>query len=117
MAKLIDKNGAEMAAALVALSAPVKNFIEDEEFMRAVKECTDKGVRNKLEGFLTIYSDLTPLLLGDKHIRDTLSIVATVEGTTVNKMLKMDGVEMLADCLRAWKEQIQPFFTRLGLSV
>ena len=115
--KLIEKNGAEMAAALVGLAAPIRSFLDDHEFMRKFKECTQKGVRNKMEGFLTIYADMMPLLMGDKHIRDTLTIVAIVEGTTIEQMLAMNGTEMLADCLKAWKEQISPFFTQLGLSV
>ena len=117
MAKLLEKNGAEMASALVAMATPIRNFIDDAEFMTAFKKCTQKGVRSKLEGILTVYADMMPLLMGDKHIKDTLSIVAIVEGTDVQKLLKMDGMEMLADCMKAWKEQIKPFFTQLGLTV
>lgn len=117
MAKLMEKNGAEICAALVAIAAPIRSFLEDEEFQDAFKKCTEKGVKSQLQGVLTIYADMIPLLFGDKHLRDTLTILATVEGTTVNKMLKMPGTELLADALKAWKEQIQPFFTQLGISV
>lgn len=117
MAKLLEKNGAEMASALVSIATPIKNFIEDAEFMEAFRESTKKGVRSKMEGVLTIYADIMPFLFGDKHLKDTLAIIACVEGTSVNKMLKMDGTEMIADCLKAWNEQIKPFFTRLGLTV
>lgn len=116
MAKLLEKNGAEMASALVALSNPIRSFMEDTEFLEAFKACTQKGVKNKLEGLLIIYADMVPFLFGDKHIKDTLAILAIVEGTTVSKMLKMNGVEMLADAMKAWEEQIKPFFTQLGLS-
>lgn len=117
MAKLLEKNGAEMASALVALATPIRNFLEDAEFMDAFRRCTKKGVRNKLEGVLTIYADMTPLLFGDKHVQDTMAIIAVVEGVTAREMLKMNGVDMIADCLKAWNEQIAPFFTRLGLSL
>lgn len=116
MSKLLDKSGAEMANALSAMANPIKNFIEDKEFMDVFYECTKKGVRSKLEGVLTIYSGLVPLLFGEKHLKDTLSIIAIVEGTTVQKMLKMSGTEMLSDCMKAWNEQIKPFFTQLGLT-
>lgn len=116
MAKLLEKNGAEMASALVAMANPIRNFIEDAEFMETFKECTKKGVRSQFEGILNIYSDMVPLLFGNKHVKDTLAIIAIIEGTTVTKMLKMNGTEMLADCLKAWNEQIKPFFTQLGLS-
>ena len=117
MAKLLEKNGAEMCAALVSIATPMKAFLEDEEFNETFKECTKKGIDNKLHGIAIIYADMVPLLFGDKHLKDTLAILAAVEGKTVKEMLKMNGVELMKDALNAWKEQIQPFFTQLGLSV
>lgn len=117
MAKLLEKDGAQMAAALVSIALPLKRFTEDEEFVRVFRESTKKGVANNLTSILTIYADLVPLLFGDKHLKDTLSILAVVEGKTVKELLKMNGTEMLADALNAWKEQIAPFFMRLGVSV
>ena len=116
MAKLLDKNGAEMASALVALATPMKNFMEDAEFSEAFKECTKKGIRTQSTDLLQIYTTLVPHLFGDKHLKDTLQILAIIEGTTVQKMLKMNGTELMADALAAWNEQIKPFFMRLGLT-
>jgi len=117
MAKLLEKNAAEMAAALVSISAPIKNFLQDEEFMKVFKERTKDGVRNRTTDVLTVYADLVPLLIGEKHLPDVLQILAVVEGTDVKKMLKKNGVEVLQDALIAWQTQIAPFFTQLGLSV
>ena len=117
MAKLLEKNGAEMMASLVNIAAPLKRFMEDEEFDKAWKEATKKGLKTQTTDILKIYVDLVPLLLGDKHLKDTLSILAEIEGTTVGKMLKKNGTELLADVLKAYKEQLEPFFTQLGLSV
>lgn len=114
--KLLEKDGAEMASALVSLATPIRNFLEDAEFQETFRACTKRGIRNKMEGILNIYADMTPLLFGDKHLKDTLSILAIIEGTTVSKMLKMNGVEMIADAMKAWEEQIKPFFTQLGLT-
>ena len=114
--KLMDMNGAEMAAALVSISAPIKNFLQDDEFMAAFKERTKDGVRNRATDILPVYADLVPMLLGEKHLEDTIKILATVEGKTVKEMLKMNGVEVIKDALLAWQEQIAPFFTQLGLS-
>ena len=116
MAKLLEKNGAEMASALVALATPIRNYMEDVEFSEALKECTRKGVTNKATDILTIYTELIPHLFGEKHLKDTLQILAIIEGTTVQKMLKMNGTDLMADALSAWNEQIKPFFMRLGLS-
>lgn len=116
MAKLLEKNGAEMASALVSLATPIKNFMDDSEFTEAFKECTKKGIQIKSTDILQIYTSLVPHLFGDKHLKDTLQILAIVEGTTVNKMLKMNGAELMADAFKAWNEQIKPFFMRLGLS-
>lgn len=116
MSKLLEKNGTEMASALVSMAIPLKNFIEDKEFMDEFYKCTRRGVRSKLEGILTIYSGLVPLLFGDKHLKDTLTIISVVEGTNVQNLLKMNGAEMIEDCMKAWSEQIKPFFSRLGLT-
>lgn len=117
MSKLLDKNGLEMANALVSLAKPIKNFLEDKEFLDAFEKCTRNGVVNKMHSIAQVYVDLIPILLGDKHVKDTLAIVAVVEGTSVKKLLDMNGTEMLADCVQAWREQIGPFFTQLGLTV
>lgn len=117
MAKLLEKNGAEMCAALVSLAAPVKSFLEDQEFNDTLIACTKKGMGNQLREFAHIYADMTPLLFGDKHIKDTMQILAVIEGKTVKELMKMNGTDLIADAISAWKEQIQPFFTRLGLSV
>ena len=117
MAKLLEKNGAEMCSALVSLAAPIKSFIEDQEISDAFKECTKKGMDNKLQGIAIIYADMVPLLFGKKHLNDTMAILSVVEGKSVKELLKMNGVDLLADAMAAWKEQIEPFFTRLGLSV
>jgi hypothetical protein len=60
---------------------------------------------------------MAPLLFGDKHLKDTIQILATVEGKTTKEMLRMNGVELFRDAMDAWKEQIGPFFTQLGVSV
>jgi hypothetical protein len=116
MAKLLEKNGAEMCSALVSLAAPIRSFLDDPEVGETFRKCTQKGIDNKLSGLLTIYADMVPQLFGEKHLKDTLAILAVVEGKSVREMLKMNGVELMKDALNAWKEQIQPFFTQLGLS-
>lgn len=114
MAKLLEKNGAEMAVSLVKIATPLKNFLDDAEFDKAFKNATKKGVEARMTDIIQIYSDLAPLLLGEKHLKDTLAILAEVEGTTVSKLLKMNGAELLADAIKAINEQIKPFFTLLG---
>lgn len=116
MSKLLEKNGAEMCAALVSIAVPIKNFLEDDEFAKLFKEKTKEGVTNRAENMLDVYSSLAPVLFGDVHLKDTLAILAVIEGTTVSKLLKMNGTEMLKDALEAWQTQIAPFFSRLGLS-
>ena len=117
MAKLLEMNGAELASALVNISGVIKKFMEDEQFNQAFKKATMKGVRMNATDVLEIYTDLVPLLFGERHLKDTISILATVEGTSASKMLKMNGVELMKDAMSAWKEQLVPFFTQLGLSV
>ena len=114
--KLLEKNGAEMASALVSLANPIKSFMDDPEFMEAFKEATKNGVKTKATDIMTIYTVLIPYLLGDKHLNDTLTIVAIIEGTTVSSMLKKNGTELIADIIEAWNGQLKPFFMRLGVT-
>lgn len=117
MAKLMEKNGAEMAASLVKIAVPLRRFMEDAEFDEAWKKATKKGLDTGMTDVLRIYAELVPLLFGDAHLKDTLAILAEIEGVKVSEMLKMNGVDMIADALQAFNEQLKPFFTRLGISV
>ena len=117
MAKLLEKNGAEMAAALVNIAVPLQRFMEDAEFDEAFKDATKKGVQLGMTDVIQVYASIVPLLLGEKHLKDTLAILAEIEGTTVSKLLKMNGTELITDAIKAFNEQLKPFFIRLGLSV
>lgn len=117
MAKLLEKNGAEIASSLVSIAAPLKRFIDDPEFDKAWKEATRKGLKTKQTDVLKIYVDLVPIILGEKHLKDTLAILSEIEGTSAKEMLKMNGTELIGDILRAFNEQLKPFFIQLGLSV
>ena len=116
MAKLLEKNGAEMCAALVEIAIPLRKFLDDPEFMRAFKKATVAGVKAQKTDVLEVYVDIVPILFGDKHVKDTMSILATIEGKTVKDLLAMNGTELIADALDAFQEQIAPFFLRLGIS-
>lgn len=116
MAKLLEKNGAEMAAALVGIAAPIRRFMDDAEFDKAFKNATRKGIETKMTDVLEIYADLVPLLFGKAHLNDTLSILAVIEGKTVKELLAMNGTDLLCDALEAFNSQIKPFFSRLGIS-
>ena len=115
--KLMEQTAAEMAAHLVELAGPIKRLLDDEEISETWRECTKKGVKNKLESILLIYADMAPLLFGEKHIRDLVYILAAIEGKAVDEMLKMNGAELMKDTMAAWEEQIKPFFSLLGLTV
>lgn len=117
MAKLLEKNGAEMMSALVNIAIPLKHFMDDPKFDKAFKAATRKGLKTKMTDVLEIYTELTPQLFGEEHLHDTLAILAEIEGKTVKELLEMNGVDLLADALKAFKEQLKPFFIRLGISV
>lgn len=117
MAKLIEKDGAEMCAALVNIAAPLKRFMEDEAFSNAFKEATKKGWKTGMTDILAIYTEIAPLLFGNDHLRDTLAILAEIEGTSVKELMAMNGTDLIADAIKAFTEQLKPFFIRLGISV
>ena len=117
MPKLLEKNGAEMAAALVNISGIIKRFLEDKEFNRLFKEATKKGVQRRQTDLLEIYVDLVPRLFDKDHLNNTMRLLSEIEGKSVKELLEMNGTELLEDAMAAWREQIVPFFLRLGLSV
>ena len=117
MAKLLEKDGAEMCAALVSVAAALKRFMEDEAFDKAWKNAMKKGVQLGNADILKVYVDLAPLIFGKEHINDTMSILSVIEGKPVKELLKMNGTELIADTVRAFNEQLKPFFTQLGISV
>lgn len=114
--KLLEQSGQEMAATLVALAGPLAAFMKDEQFIADWNKATKKGITSKATNVLQIYSIMVPHLLGKKHLKDTITILAAVEGKTVRELMEMNGTDLLADALLAWAEQIQPFFLRLGIS-
>ena len=66
---------------------------------------------------LKIYAEIAPLLFGEKHLRDTMTILAEIEGKSVKDLLLMNGVELMGDAVKAFTEQLKPFFMQLGISV
>lgn len=116
--KLLEMNGAELMAAFVQLAAPIGRLVEDDELFTTLMECSKAAVgaqaakRNRLGYFLSVYSKMVPKLLGDEHIRDTVEVVAIIEGKTVADLLGMNGAEMAADVMNAWREQLGPFLAR-----
>lgn len=116
MKKLMEKNGAEMCAALVQISAPIKRFLDDPEFDKAFKEATKKGVRTQMTDVLQVYTDIVPQLFGEKHLKDTMAILSVIEGKSVKELLAMNGTDLISDTITAFNEQLAPFFSRLGIS-
>lgn len=116
MAKLMEKNGAEICASLVNIAAPLKRFMDDPEFDKAWKKATKKGIQTGMSDILAIYAEIVPHLFGKAHLKDTLAILAEIEGKSVKDMLAMNGTELLADAMAAFTEQLKPFFMRLGIS-
>ena len=115
--KLLEKNGAEMMQSLVRIAVPLKHLMDDPDFDAAFKNATRKGLQTKATDILAIYAELTPHLFGDKHLKDVLAILGEIEGKTVKELMAMNGTDLLADALKAFNEQLKPFFLRLGVSV
>ena len=91
--------------------------MDDEEFDTAWKKATKKGLQTGMGDMLKIYADIVPLLFGEKHLTDTMAILSVIEGKPVKELLDMNGTEMIADAMKAFNEQIKPFFHQLGISV
>ena len=124
MAKLNEMNGWELMAALAELAEPISNLVNDDALWECFVVCTKRGIglerKDVLRFLLQTYGKMIPLLTGEEHRGDVLRIMAVVEGTTVDKAMKMNGKELLRDFVAAYKEHLEPFFTksaRLGAIV
>lgn len=117
MAKLLEKNGAEMCAGLAEIAGSLKRFMDDAEFDKAWKQATTKGMRTGMTDILKIYAEIAPLLFNEVHLKDTLGILSVIEGKPVSELMEMNGTELMGDALKAFNEQIKPFFHQLGISV
>ena len=60
---------------------------------------------------------LKKLLFGEEHLQDTMQILSVIDGKTVKELLEMNGTELIADAMKAFNEQLKPFFTQIGISV
>lgn len=118
MAKLLEKNGAELMASLVNIARPVGNLAEDEELFEKLdlKKIPAHAKKNKLAFVMFLYSDVVPILLGSKHLKDIMQILAEIEGKSIKDMAGMGGAELIEDAINAWREQIGPFFKLSGLT-
>lgn len=118
MAKLLEKNGAELMACLVNIAKPIGNLAEDEELFSKLdfKTIPAHARKNKLAFIMYMYAEIAPLLFGPKHMKDIILILAEIEGKNPKDMVTMDGTELIDDAIKAWKEQIGPFFKLSGFS-
>lgn len=113
--KLTELNAAELTAVLVEIAEPVGNLVNDDELWNVFKACTAKGVtlqqKNGLRYILQTYSAMLPLLLGEKHSKDTFRILSAIEGKPIAEIMQMNGQEVVKAIGNAFKEQLMPFFT------
>lgn len=123
MPKLLEKNGAELFASLINIAGPVGNLVQDEALTQAILDTykrikTEKSPikRSNVGVVMTLYADIVPLLFTENHRQDILLILSEIEGCAVKDMLEMNGADLVADAIAAWKEQLGPFFKRAGLT-
>ena len=117
MAKLLEKNGAELCAGFVTIAGTLKRFMDDTEFDKAWKKATKTGVKKGMTDVLEIYVDIVPMLFGEKHLNDTMQILSVIEGKPIKELLEMNGTDLMCDVIDAFNKQLKPFFIRLGITV
>ena len=118
MAKLLEKNGAELCAGLVSIATTLRKFMDDEAFDRAWKKATKEGVDKGMTDVFEVYVDLVPMLFDEeKHLKDTMQILSVIEGKSIKELLEMNGMELISDAVTAFKEQLVPFLQQLGITV
>ena len=112
--KLEELNGWELTNALLELAEPIGNLTSDDKFWSTFEECTRQGLKLKQKDafrfLLKAYANLFPILFGEEHKMDTFRILAVIEGQPANELMKKNGAELLKDCEKAFKEQLDPFF-------
>lgn len=116
MRKLDDLTTAELMAVLADIAEPVANFAEDDEFFELFRKYTARGMllkqRDTSRFLMRTYGRLVPMMIGEKHINDTMRILAAVTGTSVKEMMAMKGKQTIMLLKEAMNEYLTPFFTQ-----
>lgn len=120
MKKIAEMDVLELSSLLVEIAEPIGNLAADNEVFEAFRRCTMRGLglkqRNGLRFILQTYSEMMPLLFGDKHKIDTLRVLAAIEGTSLEEVMKLNGAEVFERFKKAWEEHLQDFFTQSALT-
>ena len=116
MKKIVEMDALELSSLLIEIAEPIGNLADDDEVFECFRKCTTRGLKLKqrdgLHFILKTYSKLIPLLLGEKHKRDTLRILAAIEGKSVNEIIHMNGKQLIDDFRAAWEDKLEGFFTQ-----
>ena len=115
MKKIVEMEAWELMSALAELAEPVSNLVSDDVLWEQFKKCTARGMRLRrkdgLQFILETYGKLGKPLLGE-HKDDTLKILSVVTGKKFDELMHMNGVEVVQEFSKAYKEQLAPFFTK-----
>lgn len=115
MKKLLEMNTDELWGALVRLAAPMEALCADERIYELVKEYRERVKESRLPviAMACLFSQLIPLLLRE-HKADTLAILSVIEGKGIAELARMNGAQLSVDVYKAWKGELEPFFTQFG---
>ena len=115
MRKLEELSTAELMSVLADIAEPVANFAEDDEFFELFRKYTARGAilkqKDTMRFLMRTYGRLIPIMLGEKHLNDTMHILSAVTGKSAKEMMAMNGKETISLLKSAMKEYLTPFFT------
>lgn len=99
MKKIAEMNASELSACLCQIAEPAEKLLSDS----AVIEALD-GFRNAIPekasvatAFSLFTTMLVPKLMDKKHQKDVYSILAAIDGVTVEDVQKRNGLETVRD--------------------
>lgn len=99
MKKIANMNACELSVCLCKLAEPAECLFNDGAVVEAMDELR-KAIPAKSD-IPTVFSLFTailvPKLMGEKHQEDVYSILAAIDGVTVDEIKERNGLETLRD--------------------
>lgn len=102
MRKISEMDMQEFPAVLCKIAPCAERLFSDKAVCDAFDKMGEymKEGQTAKTGFSLFALLLIPVLMNEKHIEDTYSILAAIEGVDVQKMKKLNGVKTTGDMFR-----------------
>jgi hypothetical protein len=109
--KISEMSTEKAADVMVKIMQPIRNILQDEEVIPAIKKMTEAESSEDI--FAALLSETAPLLL-KKHTSDFCTIIAVLSEKTVDKVMKQKFLATMNDIRNCMDKDLIDFFKSSG---